>query len=219
MKFSALFFCLLMAVACSSNTPKSESKEDVNSFKPKYVQVFHKSRQGKLTPVDVPGMTSAEFIDHRTGKTYRRKGWLDATKINRREGRELAKLTLTQLAERLKNASARETTLIAQELVARDGSSLPLLASLLRDKDPAEFAKNQGFYWYENKDDIEDVEIRTFVAYGMQQLSGVGPLGVKLSLTKDRVFFATKETYAIKKDELAAEWLMWWAANNKDYTK
>ena len=219
MKFCALLFCFLVAVACSSNTSKSVYDEETASFNPKYARVFHKSRKGDLVPVDVPGMISAEFVDHRTGKTYRRKGWVDATKINRREGRELVKLTLGQLSARLKNATPRETTLIVRELSARDVSAVPLLSTLLRDKNTAVFSKNQGYYWYENKDETETVEVRIFAAYGIQQLSGTGPQGVKLSLTKDNVFFATKEKYAVKKDELAAAWLMWWAANSKDYTK
>lgn len=181
--------------------------------------VYKRDKHGKLVQVEVEGSTTVTFRDPKTGIETKERNWVDARKHNPRPGKHLRPLTISNLEKRLQGASAKETTLIITELTARGPRAVQVLASLLLDNRKAVFAK-QGYSWYERHNlPAEEIEIRIYAAYTMQHITKAQPASVRMFLTKEKVYYATKGKYAVNKHDLAKAWIRWWNKFKNDYNK
>ena len=180
-------------------------------------RVEMKNDDGSVTAVNLPGSENTVIVDPRTGKKFKSEGWVDPTKIGI-SGRHLRSLTQVQLAGRSKEVSAREATLIVEELRSRREKGIKGLASMISDSRKAVFQKGREYWWYEKKGvPAEEIEIGIYAAYALQFTLKEFPSGVVMDMTKERMFYAVKDNYAVVKADLRKVWLEWWSSAANDY--
>ena len=122
------------------------------------------------------------------------------------------------LASRSKEVSAREATLIIEELRSRREKGVPGLARMLNDKRKAVFTNSQAYWWYEEKGKpAEEVEIGVYAAYALQFTLKVYPSNVFINMTDERMFYAVKGKYAVVKEDLRKVWIEWWSTAQNEY--
>jgi hypothetical protein len=214
MKYLLIIFSVFGLFSCTSNQAEKTSPEKEKKFQG---QVLIEGDDGVRRPVKMTGSHERTIYDSETRKTSRSGGWIDLD-TGGRPGKYLVNKSVKELVGLSKKASAREATLIIDELLVRKESSVPALANFLTDSRPAAFVKNRDYWWYEKKGvSPEIVELRIYAAFALQKKVSTRPQGVILSLTKENMFFATKEGYAVVKEDVAKVWIKWWEQAKNDY--
>lgn len=207
--------------ACSSQSDKKTSKDPIKSSElPTRLKsrVEIKNDDGSVSAVNLPGSKSTVIYDPKTGKRFKSDGWVDPTKYESVAGKHLRKLSSTELISLSKDASAREVTLIIEELRSRREKGVSGLAAILDDNRKAVFKKGREYWWYEKKSEpAEDIELRVYAAYALQFTLRKFPSGVVMDMTKDRMFYAVKDQYAVVKEDLIKVWKEWWSQAKNDY--
>ena len=220
-KFYVLLAVTFFLGACAS---KKESGMPDGPIKVHELPTRMKSRveiknaDGSVSAVNLPGSKESIIIDPKTGKKYKSQGWVDPTKTPGVSGKHLRSLTQVQLASKSKEVGPREATLIVEELRSRREKGVRGLASMLSDSRKAVFPRGREYWWYEKKGTpAEEIEIGIYAAYALQFTLKEFPSGVVMDMTKDRMFYAVKDKYAVVKQDLKKVWLEWWSKAANDY--
>jgi len=223
-RFLTLILLIALLSGCSSSSKDTTSSNDPvnvansNSKKGSKSRVEFKNADGTRTPVNLPGAKNAAMYDPKTGKQIISKGWVDTDDYRAYEGKHLRALTVNQLVLRLRNASAKETSLIVEEAKSRRVKGVKVLAQVLNDERQAVFPKGREYWWYEKKDaDAETIELRVYAAFTLQFITNQYPSGVVMKMFDDRLIFAAKGQYAVVKDDVAKVWKKWWEQSKNDY--
>jgi len=206
--------------SCSSSTETTvkEPKRTRSAGSGTKSRVEFKNADGTRTPVNLPGSKKATMYDPKTGKQIISDGWVETSKYSPYAGKHLRKLSNDQLAQRLKSASAKETSLIIEELKSRREKGMKVLALILSDNRKTVFPKGREYWWYEKKgEDAEAIELRVYAAFTMQFITNRYPSGVVMKMFEDRLIFAAKGKYAVVKDDVVKVWQEWWRGAKNDY--
>ena len=220
-----LIAVLIFAGACSSSKPAASHSESVSKKKvdisklPTRMKsrVEMKNADGSVTPVNLPGSHSRTYIDPETGKKYQSPGWVDPTRKTL-AGKHLRKFSSEELGNRAAKVSAREATLIIEELRSRREKGIVGLVKLLNDDRKAVFERGKEYWWYEKKDEpAEAIELRVYAAYALQFTLRTYPSGVYMDMTTERMLYAVKDKFAVVKDDVIKVWTNWWSKAKNDY--
>ncbi len=219
MKLNFFIFLILLILCSCSSTPEKVKPIPYYELpsRPKS-RVEYKNADGTITPLVTEGSKSTTIIDPKTGKKFHSEGWVDATKAAPELATQYQKLTNDEIQTKLANASPKETVLMIEILKSRNARAIKALASLLTDSRQAEFFKGREYWWYEKKGaDPEIVEIRIYAALAIHFITAATPQNTIITMTDDKLIYATKDNFAINKEDLAKVWLKWWNDNKTDY--
>ena len=115
-------------------------------------------------------------------------------------------------------SSPYQLTLIIDEFLVRKESSIPALASFLNENRMAVFQKDRQYWWYEKKNQAaEPVSLSIYAAYAIQKKTFAMPSGVRIGMTKDRMFYAVKDGFAVIKEDVQKVYKEWWSQAKNDY--
>ena len=229
MKLLLSFLVILFLNSCSSSSslkpevaekaPPSKPKQKAkDSGKKRYKSqvTFEDEKGNKINPNVDKGEKKITY-DLKDKKLRQTGGWLDIG-AGERPGKYLQRKSVNELIQLKAKSSPYQLTLIIEELLVRKESSIPALATFLDDDRLAVFEKGREYWWYQKKNQpAEPVNLAVYAAYTIQRKTSVKPSGVIIGLTKDRMFYAVNDGFAVVKEDLQKVWKEWWRQAKNDY--
>ena len=219
MRLLLLGVLIVCSFSCSSDK-NSDEEYHALALPYKYKsRVEIEDEKGNMKPVVTPGSKNVTVIDPLTGKKFQTKGWIDPTKDNLTPGSHLKKLNFDQLYEKAGKCTPSEAILIVDEIRSRKSElGVKTLARFLSDSRVGVFSNKRKYWWYEKKGDYEELEIRTYAAFALQNHTKGAPYGVVIVMNHDKkLLYAVRDKFAVVKDDVNKVWKAWWLSSRKDY--
>ena len=202
-----------------NHLPKKQTTKSEDSQKKRYKsQIIIENEKGQKVNPNTKKGEEKVLYDHKE-RTYKKSGgWIDIDE-GQRPGKYLQGKSVKEILSLKSESSPYELTLIIEELLVRkELSSISAIASFLGDQRFAAFQKGREYWWYEKKNQPpEPVSLAVYAAYALQKKVPAQPSGVTLGLTKDRIFYAVKDGFAVVKEDVQKVWQAWWSKAENDY--